>query len=531
MKDITIPGGKNAEKARKLMRVFSPLTGAELEGEYPVTRLEEVQYAVEQATAAFPVFSTKSGQERAAFLTAIGEEIMALGDDLIQRAMMETGLPEPRLNGERARTIGQLNLFANHLREGSWVDAILDPADPDRKPFPKPDLRQMLQPLGPVAIFGAGNFPLAFSTAGGDTASALAAGCPVVLKAHEGHLGTNALVSRAIRLAAERTGMPDHVFQYVVGDGYITGLELVRHPGIKAAGFTGSFSGGKALLQATHQREDPIPFFAEMGSTNPIVVLPEAMCLRGDVIGQQLVWSFTLNAGQFCTNPGLILVREGDGLDTLIDAMHEAVLTRQSELMYGNGIRTNYDLRSRELLQLKGVTLIGKGADGGPLDGQATLAKVNAVDFLIQPELQHEVFGPFSLIVVCPDDHSLLHVLRSLGGQLTATLMAEESELHGREDLMAELIHRCGRLVWNGVPTGVEVSPAMHHGGPWPASSDARFTSVGTQAIRRWVRPVCYQNIPEIFLPLALQSNNPLHIWRRIGAEWTKEGSGMRDQG
>lgn len=522
MKDITIPGGSNAEKARKLMRVFSPLTGAELDEEYPVARTEEVQYSVEQATEVFPVFSTMSGSQRADFLTAIGEEILALGDDLIQRAIAETGLPEARLVGERARTVGQLNQFAAHIREGSWVDAILDPADPDRKPFPKPDLRQMLVPFGPVAIFGAGNFPLAFSTAGGDTASALAAGCPVILKAHEGHLGTNALVSRAIRLAAKRTGMPDHIFQYVVGDGYITGLELVKHPGIKAAGFTGSFTGGKALLDAANKRPDPIPFFAEMGSTNPVVVLPEAMASRGEVIGQQLVWSFTLNAGQFCTNPGLIIVREGPGLEQMIQAMHDAVLARQAELMYGKGIRTNYDSRTKEMLQKKGVTLIVKGPDGGPLDGQATLARVNAVDFLIQPELQHEVFGPFSLIVVCPDDTSLQQVLRSLGGQLTATLMAEESDLHGRESLMAELMNRCGRLVWNGVPTGVEVSPAMQHGGPWPASSDSRFTSVGTQAIRRWVRPVSYQNIPEIFLPPALQSNNPLHIWRRIGAEWSK---------
>ncbi len=524
MKDITIPGGKDAEKARKLMRAFSPLSGTELKDEYPVTRSEEVQYAVEQAIAIFPVFSTMSGAQRADFLEAIGDEILALGDDLIQRAMAETGLPESRLIGERGRTIGQLGQFAAQIRDGSWVEAILDPADPDRKPFPKPDLRQMLLPMGPVAIFGAGNFPLAFSTAGGDTASALASGCPVILKAHEGHLGTNALVSRAIRLAAKRTGMPEHVFQYVVGDGYITGLELVRHPGIKAGGFTGSFSGGKALLEAAGKRPDPIPFFAEMGSTNPVVVLPKAMASRGEVIGQQLVWSFTLNAGQFCTNPGLIIVREGDGFDKMIKAMHDAVLDRQAELMYGKGIRTNYDTRTREMLHQKGVTLIGKGPDGGPLDGQATLARVNAVDFLIQPELQHEVFGPFSLIVVCPDDAALQQVLRSLGGQLTATLMAEEEDMSGREAFLADLVNRCGRLVWNGVPTGVEVSPAMHHGGPWPASSDSRFTSVGTQAIRRWVRPVSYQNLPEALLPPALQSHNPLRIWRRISGEWTRAG-------
>ncbi len=522
MKDITIPGGKDAEKARKLMRVFSPLTGTELEAEYPVSRSEEVQYAVEQAMAVYPVYSTMSGAKRADFLEAIGEEILALGDDLIQRAMAETGLPESRLLGERGRTIGQLGQFAAHIREGSWVEAILDPADPDRKPFPKPDLRQMLTPMGPVAIFGAGNFPLAFSTAGGDTASALAAGCPVILKAHEGHLGTNALVNRAIRLAAKRTGIPEHVFQYVVGDGYITGRELVAHPAIKAAGFTGSYGGGKALLEVANGRPEPIPFFAEMGSTNPVVVLPEAMTARGEVIGQQLVWSFTLNAGQFCTNPGLIIVREGEGLQKMIDAMHDAVLARQAELMYGKGIRTNYDTRTQETLHAKGVSLIGKGPDGGPLDGQATLARVNAVDFLLQPSLQHEVFGPFSLLVICPDDQALQQVLHALGGQLTATLMAEQEDIHGREDLLRELVNRCGRLVWNGVPTGVEVSPAMQHGGPWPASSDSRFTSVGTQAIRRWVRPVSYQNLPESFLPPALQSSNPLKIWRKVGAEWSK---------
>ena len=524
MKDITIPGGKNAEKARKLMRVFSPLTGAEMPDEYPVDRSEEVQYAVEQAMAVSQVYADMPGTKRADFLVAIGEEILALGDDLIQRAMAETGLPETRLLGERGRTIGQLGQFADLIREGSWVEAILDPADPDRKPFPKPDLRQMLKPLGPVAVFGAGNFPLAFSTAGGDTASALAAGCSVILKAHEGHLGTNALVSRAIRQAAERTGMPRHVFQYVVGDGYITGRELVAHPGIKAAGFTGSFTGGKALFQVANERPDPIPFFAEMGSTNPVVVLPEAMKSRGDVIGQQLVWSFTLNAGQVCTIPGLIIVREGEGMDEMLAAMHDAVLARQAELMYGKGIRTNYDARTRDMLEAKGVSLIGKGPDGGPLEGQATLARVNAVDFILQPSLQHEVFGPFSLLVICPDDQSVNQVLHALVGQLTATLMAEPSDLEGRQELLQELANRCGRLVWNGVPTGVEVSPAMHHGGPWPASSDSRFTSVGTQAIRRWLRPVSYQNLPEAFLPAALQSDNPLKIWRRVRGEWSRSG-------
>ena len=499
-----------AATLESLPEAFHPATG------------EEVDQAAQKAAKAFPIYRALAPRQRSEFLRAIADEIEALGSELIERVMVESGLPEGRVTGERGRTTGQLRLFADFIEEGSWVEAILDPADPERKPFPKPDLRQMLQPLGPVAVFGAGNFPLAFSTAGGDTASALAAGCPVILKAHEGHLGTNALVSRAIRLAAERTGMPRAVFQYVVGDGYITGRELVAHPGIKAAGFTGSFTGGKALLQVANERPDPIPFFAEMGSTNPVVVLPDAMASRGEVIGQQLVWSFTLNAGQFCTNPGLIIVREGEGMDHMIAAMHEAVLARQAELMYGQGIRRNYDQRTRDMLETKGVTLIGKGPDGGPLDGQATLARINAVDFLLQPSLQHEVFGPFSLLVVCPDDPSLQQVLHALGGQLTATLMAEPSDLEGRSELVRELVSRCGRLVWNGVPTGVEVSPAMHHGGPWPASSDSRFTSVGTQAIRRWVRPVSYQNLPEAFLPEALQSHNPLKIWRRIGMEWTR---------
>ena len=505
MEDITIPGGRHAEAARRIVRAYGLPDGQPLEGDFPIDGPDEIDEAVRAATAAFPVFGSLPGSERAAFLEAIADEIDALGDALVERARAETALPAARLAAERGRTTGQLRLFANLLRSGDWQDTVTVGPDAGRQPLPRPDLRQTMIPLGPVAVFGAGNFPLAFSTAGGDTASALAAGCPVVLKAHEGHLGTNRLVSDAILRAGARTGMPPGVFTTLIGEGHATGRELVAHPGIRAASFTGSPSGGRALFDVACGRPDPIPFFAEMGSTNPVFLLPAALATRAETIATQLATSFTLHAGQYCTNPGIAVAIEGEGLDAFLHTLAAAVTDRDAETMYGPGIIKGYETRSEAQLAAKGVQLLAAGKEGAPGAGQARAARVSAAGFLAHPSLHEEVFGPSTLVVVCRDADELLAVARSLPGQLTATLWGEPADHGLARSLLPLLTERAGRILWNGMPTGVEVSPAMHHGGPWPATTDPRFTSVGTRAIRRWLRPICYQNLPEALLPPELR--------------------------
>ena len=482
----------------------------------------DIDAAMQKADAAFQSYRHFSRQQKAAFLRNTGDEIEALGDELIQTAMAESGLPQDRITGERGRTCGQLRLFANYIEEGSWVEAVIDRADPARQPMPKPGIRKMLVPVGPVVVFTASNFPLAFSTAGGDTASALAAGCPVVVKGHEAHPATNELVSLAIQRAAQRTGMPDGVFSSLNGD-YKVGQALVQHPLTASVAFTGSHRGGKALFDLANRRPRPIPVFAEMGSINPVVLLPGILENKNTAMAQQIAGSVTLGAGQFCTNPGLVLLPE-DGHRDFAAELVKALQAMQPQCMLNRGIFENYHRSLKNMLGAKEVSLAY-----GPTAGEQqslnilpSVAVTSAQAFLKNPLLQEEVFGPFTLLVTYSDKDELLKLSHALHGQLTASVFGEKHELPHHRTLLGELQKSVGRLILNTVPTGVEVCHAMHHGGPWPATTDGRFTSVGTAAIRRFVRPVAFQGFPEELLPPALQDGNPLGIWRMVDGKFVK---------
>ncbi len=505
------------------MQAFSPALQRTIDGQFHVATPAEVDQALELATTAFVTYRQKSGADRARFLRAIAEHILKLGDDLIARAMKESGLPEKRLIGERGRTVNQLRLFADLIEEGSWVDARIDRAQPDRQPVPKSDIRRMLRPLGPVVVFTASNFPLAFSTAGGDTASALAAGCPVVIKAHESHLGTNALVALAIHNAALETGMPDGVFSSLNGSGPELGQQLVRHPAVKAIAFTGSLAAGKAIYAAAAQRLEPIPVFAEMGSVNPVFLLPEALHKRGVAIATQYAGSVTLGVGQFCTNPGLLIGIEGPDLDAFSAQLAEEMAKIPPATMLNEKVCEHFRTNKDRLLEQSGVSLLSEApAESDKLSGEATVASVSGTDFLANAQLSEEVFGPLTLLVRCRDRVEFETIAQRMPGQLTATIMGETAELTHYDTMIEQLQQSVGRLIFNGVPTGVEVCAAMQHGGPFPATTDARFTSVGTDAIRRFARPVAFQDMPETLLPLELKNDNPLGIWRLLDGELTK---------
>ncbi|SDK97060.1 NADP-dependent aldehyde dehydrogenase [Catalinimonas alkaloidigena] len=499
---------------------------ATLGTELPTTFYEatdaEVDRAVVLADRAFATYRRKSGAQKADFLEKIADEIMALGDALLERCHQETALPLGRLQGERGRTCGQLRLFAELLREGSWVEARIDTALPDRQPLPRPDLRQMLIPLGPVAVFGASNFPLAFSVAGGDTASALAAGCSVVVKAHPAHPGTSEMVGRAIRKAAEATGMPEGVFSLVHG-GIAPGTKLVGHPLIKAVGFTGSFRGGKALYDAAVRRPEPIPVYAEMGSTNPVFVLPGALKERGAALAQGLAQSVTLGVGQFCTNPGVVVVEQSDEAEAFLKTTGEQLANVAPTPMLTSGLLQAYHKGIEGLKKMEGVAVMQANVADGATLAPAHWLRASVQTALRHPELTEEVFGPSSVGLVAERKEELYEFARQLHGHLTATLHATEADLAEYRDLVALLEQKVGRLIVNSFPTGVEVSHAMNHGGPYPATTDVRTTSVGTQAIKRFVRPLCYQGFPSAALPEALQDANPLNLWRLVNGEWSKE--------
>lgn len=486
---------------------------------------QEVATAIELAENAFKVYSKKSGVEKATFLEAIAEEIIALGDTLIIRCQRETGLPEGRLLGERGRTANQLKLFASLLREGSWVDARIDTAIPDRSPIPKADIRHMQIPLGPVGVFGASNFPLAFSVAGGDTASALAAGCPVVVKGHPAHPGTSELVGQAIISAAKKTNMPEGVFSLVQGSSIEVGQAIVKHPFIKAIGFTGSYKGGKALFDEAVKRAEPIPVYAEMGSSNPVFILPNALKERKESLAEGLKNSVVLGTGQFCTNPGLAITlksTESDDFEKLsINHFKEAA----SSTMLTDGIRQAFDNGIEALRGKSKVTLLSSGSKSGTgVQGIPQLLKVAATDFLSDNSLEQEVFGPSTLLINANNKEEILQLARQLEGHLTATLQATEEDLIEYLELIQILERKVGRLLINGFPTGVEVCHSMVHGGPFPATTDARMTSVGTGAITRFARPFCYQSFPQSILPDELKNENPLGIMRIVDGERTREG-------
>ncbi|MGB5942203.1 MAG: aldehyde dehydrogenase (NADP(+)) [Leeuwenhoekiella sp.] len=503
-------------------KTFDPQTNAETSWDFTEATQEEVDQACKKAAEAFPEFSSISASARASFLRTIATEIENLGDDLITAYTTESGLPEGRAKGERGRTIGQLNKFADLLDQSDWVQASVDTAQPDREPLPKADIRKMLRPIGPVAVFGASNFPLAFSTAGGDTASALASGCPVVVKSHPLHAGTGELVASAIVKAAEKTNMPDGVFSHLNSQDSKVGEWLVKHPVIKGVGFTGSRNGGQALMALGASRSEPIPVFAEMGSINPVVFLPKALSQNGSDWAKKYAGSINLGAGQFCTNPGLLLAIEDDALHTFANNLAMELSEQTATCMLHPKMVKAYDHARQMIMNTEGVEILSINLESKQENnGKPTLVKVAGTDFLQKPGLQQEVFGPFSMLVSCSDKAELIEVINALEGQLTGSLIAAEEELASHQEIASALAARVGRILFNGVPTGVEVCTSMHHGGPFPASSDSRFTSVGTDAIYRWVRPVAYQDWPQELLPEELKNENPTGIFRKVNGKLT----------
>jgi NADP-dependent aldehyde dehydrogenase len=504
------------------IHAFDPAAGTDLEPGYRYGDASHVEAACAAAAAAFGEYRATTSERRAAFLDQIADNVEALRDALVARASAETGLPQARIAGEVGRTTGQLRLFAEVLREGSWNEARIDPARPDRTPLPRPDLRQRSVPLGPVAVFGASNFPLAFSVAGGDTASALASGCPVVVKAHDAHPGTSELVGRAVSAAVAASGLPTGTFSMLFGDGPELGTALVTDPRIKAVGFTGSRSGGLALVAAAAARQEPIPVYAEMSSINPVFLLDGALASRGADLGRAFVASLTMGSGQFCTNPGLVIAVDGPDLDAFVAAAKDAIGQAQATPMLTPNIAASY---------ARGVTALDSDADlvvrGAAGDDRTTcraaLFSTDAATFRDSEVLQAEVFGASSVVVRCADADEMASVAAHLEGQLTATLHADDSDHDQAADLLALLELKVGRILFNGWPTGVEVGYAMVHGGPSPATSDSRTTSVGARAIERFLRPVCYQDVPKSLLPSAIADGNPEGLWRRIDGKLTQD--------
>ncbi|MDL2356469.1 MAG: aldehyde dehydrogenase (NADP(+)) [Pseudomonadota bacterium] len=518
---LALIGGVGERGNDGFFKAYDPAALAPLEPCFHMVDAAQIDRACELAGAAFDQFRNTSDEQRALFLDTIAEQIIGIGDALIERAMLESGLPRARLEGERGRTVGQLRLFAGLLREGSWRDVRIDSALPDRVP-PRPDMRMRLIGIGPVAVFAASNFPLAFSVAGGDTASAFAAGCPVVLKAHSAHPGTSELVARAVVRALEICGLPAGVFALLTGTGNGIGQALVAHPAIQAVGFTGSRSGGQALMAVAAARPQPIPVYAEMSSINPVFLLPRALEQRGEEIGAGFAASLTMGVGQFCTNPGLVLAVDGAPFERFCSSAAAALGASQAATMLTPGIAASYQ---RGVALLAAHQSVATLAQAGHAEGKggAALFRTSGAAFLAQHELHGEVFGPASLLVACKDATEMCQVAECLEGQLTATIQMDDGDIDQARRLLTTLERKVGRILVNGFPTGVEVSTAMVHGGPFPATSDGRSTSVGTGAINRFLRPVCYQNMPQALLPESLRDPNPAGIWRRRDGALGKE--------
>lgn len=494
-----------------------PVQGTQLEPAYLEATEEQIARACEAAAHAAPAFAATEPKQRAALLRAIADGLAHLGDALVKRVQAETALPAARIEGERARTVMQLQQFAALLEEGSWVDARIDHGDPSRAPQPKPDLRRMAVPLGPVAVFGSSNFPLAYSVAGGDTASALAAGCPVIVKGHPAHPGTSELVGRIIHDAVRELGLPPGTFSLLHGVSHATGGALVQHRAVKAVGFTGSHQGGRALFNLAANRSEPIPVFAEMGSANPMVILPKALAARGSKIAEQVVASSLLAQGQFCTSPGLVLWLHGDGDEAFSVALRERLCSAPSGPTVHSSIRHGYERALAEVCALP-VEVDRATASKTPGIAEVCPALLRATpEAVINNErLRSEIYGPAMLLVPCRTTQELEQVIASLEGHLTATVHGDGDDFAKHVPVLDALRTKVGRLIANGVPTGVEVSPAMVHGGPYPAASDARYSAVGTTSIQRWVRPACWQDWPQELLPKELQDSNPLGIQRLV---------------
>jgi NADP-dependent aldehyde dehydrogenase len=518
-----IIGGQAVNAAAKTFQAVNPATGEKIAPVFGEATAGDVDRACTAAAEAFATVRGKSPAERAKLLRAIADEIVAVGDALVVRAMAETGLPRGRIEGERGRTCGQLKLFADVVEEGSWVDARIDRAMPDRQPLPRADCRRMLIPIGPVAVFGASNFPLAFSVGGGDSASALAAGCPVVCKGHPAHPGTSEMVARAAQKAVEACGFPAGTFSLIQGAGIDVGVALVRHPAIKAVGFTGSLRGGRALFDEASRRPEPIPVYAEMGSTNPVFVLPGALKERGEKIAEGLVGSVTMGVGQFCTKPGLVFVPEGS--HGFVDQAARLLEAAAPGVMLHEGIRSNFEKGAARLGSVVGVETAVKGGrpDGAGCGQRARMYVTSAENLAQRPEIAEEVFGPSTVAVTTKSRAEVLAAARGLHGHLTATIHGTPEDLKEWAELVEILQTKVGRIIFNGWPTGVEVNHAMVHGGPYPATTDSRSTSVGSAAIYRWARPVCWQGFPDAALPEELKDGNPRGIWRRVEGKLTRE--------
>ena len=517
-------GNQLSAKGNKKYKTFNPELNQENDIEFTEASSEEIQEAVDLASKAFQEFRSISGKRKADFLNTIADEILVLEDVLIQTYCSETGLPEGRAKGERARTVGQLRSFANLVAEGSWVEATIDKAQPNREPMPKSDIRKMNIPLGPVVVFGASNFPLAYSTAGGDTAAALAAGCPVIVKSHPMHAGTSELVASAIVKAAQKTGMPNGVFSNLNSSGIEVGQQLVAHPKVKAVGFTGSIKGGRALLDLAAKRAEPIPVFAEMGSINPVVILPKALENRNNEIAKTYAGSITLGTGQFCTNPGLLLGVKNDSLSSFINHLSQEIMDINPSCMLHPNIKKGYNANKEKVISQDNVSITANyESDVANNHAQQAVVSVEGKTFLENSTLHLEVFGPFSMVVQCENIEELEQVIASLEGQLTGTIISDDNEISDYSNIISALQNRVGRIIFNGVPTGVEVCESMVHGGPYPASTDSRFSAVGISSIKRWVRPFSYQSWPNNLLPQELQNENPLAIFRTIDGVRTKD--------
>ncbi|MEX0331530.1 MAG: aldehyde dehydrogenase (NADP(+)) [Puniceicoccaceae bacterium] len=497
LQGLSLIASTHAQATGSPFHAVNPANGKQLDPPYYPASPGDTNSACQRAAEAFPLYRKNAAGQRGAFLRAIAGNIEAMGDILIHRYMKESGLPEARAIGERGRTCLQLNQFADLLESQEWDRPQTEEARPERQPLPKPALAQRFIPIGPVAVFGPANFPLAYDVAGGDTAAALAAGCPVIVKAHAGHPGTSELVGQAICDAVGSTGMPAGVFSLLFDEKTAVGSALVKHPLIKAVGFTGSERGGRALFDLAARRPEPIPVFAEMSSINPVSILPDQLSRNPKILASGFVESLTLGVGQFCTNPGLVLLPDSPDAQCFIDEVLSLLRTKPPEVMLNGGIQENYLSVIKRLSGTTGVTCLlepGQSENAAGFRAGPALFKVDSGIFALQPELAEEVFGPASLIVICKDKTDYLTVLDAIGGQLTASFHATDADLEDFAELVEKLETKAGRIVCNGWPTGVEVCPVMVHGGPYPATTDSRFTAVGIQSIRRFQRPVCYQN-------------------------------------
>lgn len=499
----------------------NPAINEELPTEFSQANSKHVEAAVDAATNAFAVYSKISAEKRASFLEAIAGAMERTSDQIVERAGLETGLPDMRLRGELGRTTGQLRLFANLLKRGDWQRPVIDSADPDRQPMAKPDIRLTQIPLGPVVVFAASNFPLAFSTAGGDTASALAAGCPVIVKAHSAHPGTSELVANCILSAIEETGIPAGTFALLHGPGRSLGSALVQHPGIKAGGFTGSVAGGRALFNLAVQRPDPIPFFGELGSTNPVFLLDEALANKSEFIAQMFVGAMTLGAGQFCTNPGILVAKQSDATTSFCELVASLIAEQGPQTMLTSGICASYRAGNNQRQEDATVRVLAQAPSVNSNEAQAILMSVFAADYLANPQLQEEIFGPSTLLVLCANDEEMQTVAASFHGHLTCSIFAEKADAKASAELTGTLQNKVGRIVFNGFGTGVEVCAGMSHGGPCPSSTNVQSTSVGERAIDRFVRPLCFQDTPDVLLPDELKDANPFGVLRLVDGQWT----------